>query len=396
MDTYVVGRGRHRGYETVRFERVLRAPVTRRRNAGWDSSADLPTPLFNGHLQRSGDSRTPIWSTNRSEAIPLAISTLIIGAVFAVALSVCTFADGKPADRDVDTGVQQSRSLATQSAEVAATTAAAPESAPISSVDRLFVSDQHLPPAPEITANAYLVVDSDTGEVLAQRNSETRVPIASLTKIATALAVLSMSPVDRIVEIQRAAAAMPPSRMGLIPGDQLSVEQLLFGLMLDSGNDAAYALGDGVGGVDRLVAEMNSIAENLGLRSTHFSNPAGFDDPDNYSTARELFALTEFALDSQPLIRKIAGTSRKVIESDANHGWYAPTNLNRLLTEYPGAFGVKTGWTEDSGYTLVVGSKQHGRTLFAVVLGAEKHFTDASSLLDYGFSIYDSRPAPRG
>ena len=181
-----------------------------------------------------------------------------------------------------------------------------------------------------------------------------------------------------------------------MPGERLSVEQLLLGLMLDSGNDAAYALGDGVGGVDVLVAEMNTIAHKLGLQDTHFTNPAGFDDPNNYSTARELFALTEFALDSEPLIRKIAGTRRSIIESDRNHGWYGPTYLNRLVAEYPGSFGVKTGWTEESGYTLIGGSKRRGRTLFVIVLGAKKHFSDASSLLDYGFSVYDSRPMPRG
>lgn len=370
--------------------------MARRRNAGSDSSSDLPPSLFNGHLQRGRAGRTSIWSANRSEAIPLTISTFIIGAVFAVALSVCTFADGQPAGRPIVGGVERSRPPETQLAELASPTVIASESAPKSGIERLFVSEHQLAPPPGVTANAYLVVDSGTGEVLAQQNSERRLPIASLTKIATALAVLAMSPLDRLVEIERAAAAMPPNRMGLRPGDLLSVEQLLFGLLLDSGNDAAYALGDGVGGTERLVAEMNSIAADLGLQNTHFTNPAGFDDPDNYSTARELFALTEFALESQPIIRQIAGTSRLVIEKDDKHGWYGPTNLNRLLTEYPGAFGVKTGWTEDSGYTLVAGSKRNGRTLFAVILGADKHFADAALLLDYGFSIYDSRPSPRG
>ena len=264
--------------------------MARRRNAGSDSSSDLPPSLFNGHLQRGRAGRTSIWSANRSEAIPLTISTFIIGAVFAVALSVCTFADGQPAGRPIVGGVERSRPPETQLAELASPTVIASESAPKSGIERLFVSEHQLAPPPGVTANAYLVVDSGTGEVLAQQNSERRLPIASLTKIATALAVLAMSPLDRLVEIERAAAAMPPNRMGLRPGDLLSVEQLLFGLLLDSGNDAAYALGDGVGGTERLVAEMNSIAADLGLQNTHFTNPAGFDDPDNYSTARELFA----------------------------------------------------------------------------------------------------------
>ena len=388
MDTYVAGRGRHRGYSTVKFERVLSAPVAQRRNTGRDSRADLP-PLFNENLQENGNGRRSMWSTNRSEAVPLAISALIIGVALAVALSVCTLADIQPADPAIESGAP-----ATMSAEASADDA--PEPAGKSGVDRLFVSNEKLPPPPVVTADAYLLVDLATGEILAERNSERRVAIASLTKIATALAVLSLAPPNQIVEVQPAAAAIPPNRMGLLPGDRLSVAQLLFGLMLDSGNDAAYALGDGVGGVDRLVAKMNSIATELGLRDTHFANPAGFDDPDNYSTARDLFALTEFALDSQPLIREIVATSRKVIERNEQHGWYAPTNLNRLLTDYPGTFGVKPGWTGDAGYTLVAGSKRNGRTLFAIVLGADQHFMDASLLLDFGFSVYNSRPAPRG
>ena len=389
-----MGRGRHRGYSTVKFERVVSAPVARRRNVGPDSHDDLPPPLFNENLQASGDSwKSTRWAT-RSEAVPLIVSALIIGALFAVALSVCARVDIQPADRTTELSDQPAAAPVTTSTEAPAAEATQP--AIKAAVERLFVSSKRLPPPPAVTADAYLLVDLDTGEILAQRDSERRVAIASLTKIATALAVLSLAPSDQIVEITPEAADMIPNRMGLWTGERLSVEQLLYGLLLDSGNDAAYALGDGVGGVDRLVARMNSIAGELGLRDTSFTNPAGFDDPDNYSTARDLFALTEFALDSQPLIREIVATRRKVIESSDQHGWYAPTNLNRLLTEYEGTFGVKPGWTGDAGYTLVAVAKRNGRTLFAVVLGAERHFDDASSLLDFGFGIFNSRPAPRG
>ena len=325
MDTYVAGRGRHRGYSTVKFERVLCAPAAQSRNGGEKSRADLSPPIFNEALRGSGNSR---WSSNRSETVPLLISALIIGALFAVALSVCTLANNQPSERAIERSTPATTSTVALADEVS-------EPAVRSGVDRLFVSNERLPPAPVVTADAYLLVDLDTGEILAERNSGRRGAIASLTKIATALAILSLAPPDQIVEVKPAAAAMPPNRMGLLPGDRLSVEELLYGLLLDSGNDAAYALGDSVGGVDRLVAKMNSVAAELGLRDTRFANPAGFDDPNNYSTARDLCALTEFALDSQPLIREIVATNRKVIESSAQHGWYAPTNLNRLLTEYP-------------------------------------------------------------
>ena len=389
MDTYVVGRGRHRGYATVEFERVLCAPVAQRGNAGPDAGADLPPPLFNENMQGSGNSWKSMRSASRSETVPLIISALIIGALFAVALSVCARMDIQPEAPVVQTIPP---TPAATEAPVAEPTAPAIHSA----AARLFVSSEKLPPPPIVTADSYLLVDLDSGEILAEHDSERRVAIASLTKIATAVAVLSLTTPDQIVEITPEAADIIPNRMGLWAGERLSVEQLLYGLLLDSGNDAAYALGDGVGGVDLLVAKMNSIAKQLGLRDTRFANPAGFDDPDNYSTARDLFALTIFALDSEPLIRKIVATRRKIIESSEQHGWYAPANLNRLLSEYPGTFGVKPGWTGDAGYALVAGARRNGRTLFAIVLGAEKHFTDASSLLDFGFSVYNSRPAPRG
>ena len=236
----------------------------------------------------------------------------------------------------------------------------------------------------------------DTNEILAERNSEIRRPVASLTKIATALAVLALAAPDQMFEVGSEAAAMPPNRMGLIRGETLTVEELLYGLLLDSGNDAAYAIGDGVGGVDRLVAEMNKVARELHLKDTSFTNPAGFDEPGNYSTAREIAALTQFALESQPLIRSIVSTQRRILERNAGHGWYGPTNLNRMLSEYPGAFGVKTGWTEGSGYALIAASRQNGRRLMTVVLGASKHFTDASTLLDYGVRRLRAATPPRG
>ena len=356
------------------------------RNAWRDSQADLPPPLFNENLQADVKARR---STNRSEAVPLVISALIIGVILAVTLSVCARMDIQPQAPVVQTVAP---TVVATEAPVVEPTAPAIQSA----AARLFVSNERLPPPPVVTADAYLLVDLDSGEILAERDSERRVPIASLTKIATALAVLSMTTPDQIVEVTPEAADIIPNRMGLWAGERLSVEKLLYGLLLDSGNDAAYALGDGVGGVDRLVAKMNSIAEQLGLRDTSFANPAGFDHPENYSTARDLFALAEYALDSEPLIRKIVATRRKVIESTNQHGWYAPANLNRLLSEYPGTFGVKPGWTGDAGYTLVAAAKRNGRTLFAIVLGCERHFTDASLLLDFGFRVYNSRPAPRG
>ena len=174
--------------------------------------------------------------------------------------------------------------------------------------------------------------------------------------------------------------------MGILPGDILTVKELLYGLLLDSGNDAAAALAETLGGRNDFVATMNMLALGLQMENTNFTNPAGFDEPENYSSAFDMALLTRHLLNEEPLLRLIVGTRRHIIESNSDHGWFGPTNLNRLLSEYPGAFGVKTGKTGRAGYTLVAAAERNGRTLLAVVLGSKTHFDDAARLLEFGFS----------
>jgi D-alanyl-D-alanine carboxypeptidase (penicillin-binding protein 5/6) len=185
------------------------------------------------------------------------------------------------------------------------------------------------------------------------------------------------------------AARAEPNRMGIIPGETLTVEELLYGLLLDSGNDAAAALAESLGGEEHFVAAMNELATELGLADTHFANPAGFDGPDNYSSAYDMAVLGRRLVIDQPLLAQIVATPSHVIESNPGHGWFGPTNLNRLLTEYPGAFGVKTGRTRAAGYTLIAAAQRDGRRLLVVVLGSEHHFDDAAILLDFGFSVIE-------
>ncbi|MAG37595.1 MAG: hypothetical protein CL878_15280 [Dehalococcoidia bacterium] len=246
-----------------------------------------------------------------------------------------------------------------------------------------------IPGAPALDAQAAILVDIGTRDVLYAKNHHTARAMASTIKIVTAIVALEHAPLNTIIEVGSEAAGMEPNRMGLQVGERLTLEELLYGLMLDSGNDAAEAIARGVfGDRARFIRLMNDLASELGLQNTHFVNPSGLDDVAQYASAYDLAVLATYALQN-PIFREVVGTRRKVItassEPGREHGWFGPTNLNRLLGTYAGAFGVKPGWTGDAGYTLVAGAERGGRSLLAVVLGSRGHFTDAGRLLDYGF-----------
>ena len=246
------------------------------------------------------------------------------------------------------------------------------------------------PGVPELDAQAAVLVDIDRREALYVKNHHMSRPMASTVKIVTAIVALEHAPLSTIIEVDATAAAMEPNVMGLKAGERLTLEELLYGLMLDSGNDAAEAIARGVfGDRARFIRLMNDLVTKLGLQNTHFANPSGLDDPAQRSSAYDLAVLTTYALQN-PVFREIVGTRRKVIpasgEPGREHGWFGPTNLNRLIGSYPGAFGVKPGWTGDAGYTLVAAAERGGRSLLAVVLGSPNHFTDAELLLNYGFT----------
>ncbi len=247
-----------------------------------------------------------------------------------------------------------------------------------------------VPGIPGLDAQAAVLVDMNRREVLYVKDHHTPRPMASTVKIVTAIVALEQAPLNTIIEVDAAAAAMEPNVMGLQAGERLTLEALLYGLMLDSGNDAAEAIARGVfGDRARFIRLMNDLATTLGLRNTHFVNPSGLDDPAQHSSAYDLAVLATYALQN-PTFREIVGTQRKVIsasrEAGREHGWFGPTNLNRLIGSYPGAFGVKPGWTGDAGYTLVAAAERGGRSLLVVVLGSRGHFTDAERLLSYGFA----------
>lgn len=242
---------------------------------------------------------------------------------------------------------------------------------------------------------AGVVVDLDSGKVLWQLHPRKRLPIASLTKMMTALVVVKSAPPGARVLITRQARRMPGSRIGLLPlGRRVKLETLLYGMLLPSGNDAAVALAQHVAGtVPRFVADMNAEAARLGLSCTRFSSPSGYWDAGNFSCALDLGELAHDDL-GRPRIAKIARSAWAALPFPIKGGRLWLTNNNPLLLYgYPGATGLKTGYTEASGPCLVATAQRDGVRLAVVLLHSRAPGTQAARLLDAAFDrVYRLRP----
>jgi D-alanyl-D-alanine carboxypeptidase (penicillin-binding protein 5/6) len=233
-----------------------------------------------------------------------------------------------------------------------------------------------------------LLFDLDTGRVLWRRAPVRIVPIASLTKMMTALLVAEGAPPDRRVMITRAAVNTAGSKVGLLPkGKRVPLEALLFGLLLPSGNDAATALAQNLGGtVGRFVARMNQRARDLGLSCTRFSSPSGIVDAGNHSCAADLAALARAMLD-EPRLARIVRRRRAVLRFPIKGGHLELYNNNPLLrTGYAGTIGVKTGYTSAAGHCLVAAVRRRGRRLGLVLLGSPDTGRQARRLFDRAFA----------
>ena len=239
----------------------------------------------------------------------------------------------------------------------------------------------------EVSAHSAILMDGDTGAVLYEKAADQRALIASTTKIMTAMVVLEQDNLylDETVEIPREAAGIEGSSMYLKAGETVTVRALLYGMMLSSGNDAAAALAlHTYGSIEAFAARMNEKARALGLRDTHFANPNGLDSEENYSTARELGKIAMAALDT-PGFREI------VSARSYTAGNRQLVNHNKLLWQYPGAIGVKTGFTKRAGRILVGAAEQNGRTLISVTISDPEDWRDHRAMLDYGFGLYRQR-----
>ena len=188
------------------------------------------------------------------------------------------------------------------------------------------------------------------------------------------------------------ATQIVPSVMGLTPGERVTVRDLLYGLFLDSGNDAAEALATGLVPRDRFIRQMNQKAKSIGLTASHFVTPTGLDAPGHEMSAHDLAHTAAYLDTYYPDLAAIAGTRDVAIPATPTHKAFNPHNLNRLLWTYPGATGLKTGLTDSAGGCMLATATRGDRHLIAVVLNATLHSTDdATALLNYGFSVNPSR-----
>ncbi len=251
-------------------------------------------------------------------------------------------------------------------------------------------------PSLPIHGQAAYLVDLDTRQVMWARDPETSRAPASLTKLITAMvAVDDAGSLDRSVVVAKGAVQVTPSVMGLTPGESLTVRELLDGLFLDSGNDAAEALARGIVPRDRFIRQMNQKAKSIGLTASHFVNPSGLDAPGHGMSAHDLAHAAAYLDQYYPELANIAATKDVAIAATPQHKAFYPHNLNPILWSYAGATGLKTGLTGDAGGCIVATATRDGRHLIAVVLNATLHSAaDATVLLNYGFSVKPRLPLP--
>lgn len=238
------------------------------------------------------------------------------------------------------------------------------------------------------SAKAMCLMEATTGRVLAFKNADARLAMASTTKIATAItAIENAHDLDEVFEVSPKAVGISGTSLYLRKGEKHSLRDLLYGLMLVSGNDASFAIGERVGGsVEHFVDKMNFLAHRLGAKNTHFENTHGLDEEGHYTSAKDLATITSYALNNDTF-REIVSTQNKKITSLDGKDRYL-CNKNKLLRTYDGAIGVKTGFTDDAGRCLVSAAERDGMRLVCVVLCCGPMFEESAALLDWGFKNF--------
>lgn len=253
-------------------------------------------------------------------------------------------------------------------------------------------------PLPAIDAQEVALVNLDTGRFLWQSNARAAWAPASLTKIFTAMVASDLMGMNTVVTVPASINQLPldSTVMGLTAGEQLTVRDLLYGVFLDSGNDAAETLASAVSSRSSFVADMNVRALRLGLRTTHFVNPTGLDAAGQYSSADDLAVAARYLEAHYSGLVAIAATPAIAIPATPTHKAFALINLNKLLHTYPGTYGLKTGWTDAALGCLITTSSRGGHRLLAVMLGAPAGtaYLQMPKVLDYGFELLGVLPQP--
>lgn len=248
---------------------------------------------------------------------------------------------------------------------------------------------------PIIQASAVASYDLTENKFIYKINENKRLPIASLTKIMTAIVALESMNLETKLKVTDESATIGENSMGLTSGEELTLNELLYGLILNSGNDAAEVIARGSQfGRDNFVFLMNKKAEDLGLTDTHFTNPSGLEgDGKQYSTINDLIVITRYALQN-PTFREIVATYHHTIPASSEHKTYVLYNETNLLTSYPGVRGVKTGYTDEAGLCLVTYLEYNGHEIIAVLLNAKNRRQEMKDVLDYSLTVQGIKPPP--
>jgi D-alanyl-D-alanine carboxypeptidase (penicillin-binding protein 5/6) len=252
-------------------------------------------------------------------------------------------------------------------------------------------------PEEDLTARAALLMDAKTGRILYQRDADLRLPPASTTKLLTAIVTLESSrKLKEMLTVSKTATLVPASKLYLTPGQSISIEDLLYGILLSSANDASMVLAEGIGGsVARFADMMTKKAHEIGATNTNFTNPHGLTAPNHYSTARDLALIFKYAM-KNATFRKIVHTKISSVRSMAPGRKRAKARLisvrnhNHLLWNFDGALGGKTGYTRAAQKCFVGAVERNGVTLIVSILGSHNLWGDTRRLLEYGFENYDT------
>ena len=243
---------------------------------------------------------------------------------------------------------------------------------------------------PQIEASSAIIIDTETNKVLFEKNPDEHLAMASITKIMTALVVLKYTPdLQKIVRVSEKASEISGSQIYLLARETITVENLLKGMLIESANDAAYALAEStLGTTTRFVDAMNRYASELNLANTHFTNTYGGDDENHYSTARDLAKLAGHALQNETF-KSIVSIKQTTITDTTGKFEHQLKNTNKLVSKYLNVIGVKTGTTLEAGASLVAAVEgESGQTVVAVLLNSPQRFTEGKILLDWALKAY--------
>lgn len=239
----------------------------------------------------------------------------------------------------------------------------------------------------DITAQSAFFVDALSGEVLYEKSPHQKLRIASLVKVMTSIITLESKKVDDLIKVSERAAAVEPDKMSLLPGERLTVEELLVGMFMISGNDAAEVLSESLGRRGEFINLMNSKAKQLGMSDSSFINPTGLEEDgvDQYSTAYDVALMSRYLIKRWPDVLRISATPYVFWPKNSRRQDYEMYSGINLLSTYPGVVGLKTGFTPEAGLTLVTVAKREEKEVIGVILGATNRRDDAIKLLDYSF-----------